>query len=234
MRKSLFSGALALIITAAILVAPTYADGTVDGTISVGYGAAVDNDPTGETLVAADEEYDLDSLYVYENGTDLFLGLTLDAAADITTNDFTKYYFFILTDNAANTDTNDPIGKNNIDSSAYSHFIGTWVDWGNGCDLYGYNGTSWVVDAATYGGPTYSMSFAKAATAIELSVPLAALGNPSTIEVAAVSSASGGNDTALDAIPSRTDPTGWSDPATISTRTAPVTVPVELSAFSLD
>lgn len=231
MRKSLLHSAMALILAGG-LAAPTFADGTLDGSIGGGYGAAVATDPPGDSI-APGSPVDLTALYVVESGSDVFIGITYNNTSD----DWGKYLAFIGTDNAANTAGNGdgngwsrPIQPDGVTVTP-SYFIGSWVDGGTPTmQLFEWNGSAWTGGA----NDTGNIAWSAANGTVEFRVAKSSIGNPNTVNVVAMASGGGGGDTAIDTVPSHSDPGGWGDPVTITSWSGSIVVPVELSAFGLD
>lgn len=115
---------------------------------------------------------------------------------------------------------NRPINLNAGIIGGMTHWIGTWVDGGNGASFSTYTGTAWAETAATYSGnfPGFSV-VAGAQSVITYTVPKTSLGvvNGDTIRFDAYSSGGGGGDSAVDALANpNASITGWGQTYTSS------------------
>ena len=113
-----------------------------------------------------------------------------------------------------------PINLDAGTSGGMTHWIGSWVDGGNGANFFTYSGTAWTETAATYSGnfPGFSV-VAGAQSVITYTVPKASLGvvNGDTIRFDAYSSGGGDPDSAVDALANpSTSVTSWGQTYTSS------------------
>jgi hypothetical protein len=118
-----------------------------------------------------------------------------------------------------------PINLDAGTSGGMTHWIGSWVDGGNGAHFFTYSGTAWTETAATYNlnfpFPGFSV-VAGAQSVITYTVPKTSLGvvNGDTIRFDAYSSGGGTPDSAVDALANpNTSITAWGDPYTSSAAT---------------
>ena len=118
-----------------------------------------------------------------------------------------------------------PINLDAGTSGGMTHWIGSWVDGGNGANFFTYSGTAWTETAATYNlnfpFPGFSV-VAGAQSVITYTVPKASLGvvNGDTIRFDAYSSGGGTTDSAVDALANpSTSITAWGGPYTSSPAT---------------
>lgn len=206
----------------------------------------VATDPAGDTI-NANGVCDLTALYVSYTATDVTFAV--DTVGSQVAADWGKYMFYIETDNAASPTA--PTGNGNgwgrpinPDDTTFDpkYWVAAWVDGGNGAEVYSHvgggtgtfgTGNHWSKDAATY-FPTPGLSVSKTTNQVSVTVPKSSIGNPNTVRVVAMSSGGGGGDTAVDTIPSVSDPTGWSDAVTRGSAAGPTTVPVELDAYDVE
>ncbi len=191
-------------IAAAFMTGSAFAI-TVDGTLDAGYGSAVATDPTGDPV--GGDPVDLSGLYITDDGTDLFIALEINV--DVATTDWGKYCLFINSPNLTGTSTTDQWGRAATSTSNYQFH--SWVDSGGGAgfNLWNDGGSTWDPGA---GGEAFAFAGGGVPSYVEASIPLANLGNPTTIDIAAWTTAGGGGDNAQDSIPTPSggDPTDWS------------------------
>ena len=163
--------------------------------------AVIYNDATGETATPGAPFPNLDfvSVEVSNTATDLIFKLNL--VGDPVATDWGKYMVGI--DSTAGGDTagngwGRPIGM----SSGMDFWLGSWVDGGNGMEVRAWNGSSWVLQSASYNAVPPLSAPTKDSSSVTLSVPLSYLGltvgNSFTFDV--YSSGGGGGDGAVDAL----------------------------------
>lgn len=176
---------------------------TVDGIVDAGYGAAVSTDPTTAWVAAGDEGgagnngiLDLENLHAIADAGNLYIALTIDG--DITAADWGKYCVFINSPNLTGTSTTDQWARPVTSTSNYQFH--SWVDAGGGSGFHVWdNGTTaWV---AAGSGTAFAFDGGQVPSVVEISIPLSQLGNPSSVDIVAWSTAGGGTDNAQDAIP---------------------------------
>ncbi len=111
--------------------------------------ATVYNDATGDEFFGSPGHLDIASVEVTNTATDITFAITLDG--DILATDWGKYMIIIDTEaggDAAGNGWGRPITM----SSGAEYWIGSWVDSGNGAELYNFSG-GWNLTEATYNGP---------------------------------------------------------------------------------
>jgi hypothetical protein len=161
---------------------------TVQGTI---YG-----DSTGDILPTA-SILDISSVEVNSTATDLIFKINL--AGDPIATDWGKYMVGLDTAPGGDPAGNGwarPIGM----STGMDYWIGSWVDSGNGAEVYNYTGV-WNLQNATYGTPG-GLSVSKDSSSVTLIYPFASLGlAPGSVFCFDVyTSGGGGGDGAIDAL----------------------------------
>lgn len=180
---------------------------------------------------------DITSVEVNNTATDLIFKLNL--TGDPVATDWGKYTIgFDTTAGGAVTGNgwSRPINM----SSGMDYWVGSWVDSGNGAELYAYTG-SWGLTEATYNGPPNNdISISKNSSSVTITTPFANLGliigNSFTFDV--FTTAGGGSDSAVDAL---SDPsvsiTTWGGPytsgSTLSYTLTPVPEPSQLAFLGL-
>jgi hypothetical protein len=131
--------------------------------------------------------------------SDIRFNITVNG--NITTTDWGNFMIGIATGSTAGTTTgngwNRPI---NLSSpiGGMNYWIGSWVNGTGGAQLWSYNGTSWTEQTAL--APGISLT-AGTTSQIQITMPLANIGNPTGLWYFDVySSGSGGTDSAVDAL----------------------------------
>lgn len=168
--------------------------------------------PTGVNFTNF-KHLDITSVDVTNTATDLVFKIKLDG--DPIANNWGKYCIGIDT-NSTTGDTNAtgngwvrPISMNII---GMDFWVGSWVDGGNGAQLWTYNGASWV-------GPTAASVSVKTTNSVTLSFPFASLGKGfgDTVDFDVYTTA-GGPDSAVDALNNPSPAiTNWAGPYTNNT-----------------
>lgn len=169
------------------------------------FGATVYTDATGDTFTGAGGGIlDIVSVEVSNDATDLSFTFTLNG--DVVATDWGKYMVGI--DSGAGGD----IGGNGwgrpitMNPAGMDYWIGTWVDSGNGAELYDWDGAAWGGPTeATYNAPPNNdISISKIANTVTVTVPLANLGlsNGDTFNFDVFSGGGNPNDGAVDALSS--------------------------------
>jgi len=197
--------------------------------------AQVATDPSGDRPAFA-TILDLTNLYVSESaGT---VTIAVDTVGNIITTDWGNYMFYIETDNAAapvggagaGNGWGRPINPDGANLTP-KYWVGSWVNAGGGVQLWELTAAPNTWTQIATGAP---MTITPTATNISITIPRTLLGSPNTIQVVAMSSGGGGGDTAVDSVPSITDPVNWGDAVVQNNPSSSVTVPVELSGFSIE
>jgi hypothetical protein len=131
--------------------------------------------------------------------SDIRFNITVNG--NITTTDWGNFMIGIATGSTAGTTTgngwNRPI---NLSSpiGGMNYWIGSWVNGTGGAQLWSYNGTSWTEQTAL--APGISLT-AGTTSQIQITMPLANIGNPTGLWYFDVySSGGGGTDSAVDAL----------------------------------
>jgi PEP-CTERM motif-containing protein len=160
--------------------------------------ATVYNDNTGDTFTGAGGGIlDIVSLEVTDNGTDISFKFTL--VGDTEATDWGKY--MVIIDSVAGGDTggNGWVRPINMASGA-DYWIGSWVDSGDGAELYNYGG-SWSLTQATYNPPP-DILISNSTTTVTITTQLAAmgLGLNQSILLDAFTSGGGSGDGAIDSL----------------------------------
>jgi hypothetical protein len=166
-------------------------------------------DATGENFTGAGGGIlDISSVEVTHDATDLMFKINL--TGDPVATDWGKYMIGISTggspSDSAGNGWNRPISMPNMD-----YWVGSWVDSGNGAELYKYTGTGWPFPPqnATWGSnPANVRVLTKDSSSVTLAFQYAwlGLGNGSTFAFDVYTSGGGGGDGAVDALgnPSQT------------------------------
>ena len=189
------------------------------------------NDATGEagggpnSISTAGGTLDIVKMEVGDTATDVVFRLTVNG--NTSSPDWGKFTIGIANGKDGGTGGrksgngwNRPINLDAGTIGGMTHWIGSWVDGGNGAEIFTYNGTGWAKTAATYSGnfPGFSV-VAGAKSVITFTVPKTSLGvvNGDTIKFDAYSSSGGGSDSAVDALANpNTSITSWGQTYTSS------------------
>jgi hypothetical protein len=156
-------------------------------------------DAVGENFTGAGGGIlDITSVEVNNTATDLIFKINL--AGDPVATDWGKYTISI--DSTAGGDTTGngwvrPISM----SSGMDYWVGSWVDSGNGAEVWKYTGT-WGLQSATYGANPDSISITKDTSSVTLDFKFAGLGlsTGSSFNFDVYTSGGGGTDGAVDAL----------------------------------
>ncbi|HKQ46480.1 MAG TPA: PEP-CTERM sorting domain-containing protein [Phycisphaerae bacterium] len=161
--------------------------------------ATLYNDNTGDTFTGAGGGIlDIVSLEVTDDGTDISFKFTL--VGDTEATDWGKY--MVIIDSVAGGDTGGNGWARPISMpSGADYWIGSWVDSGDGAELYNYGG-SWTLTQATYNPPPLDITISNSTTMVTITTQLAAmgLGPNQTILLDAFTSGGGGGDGAVDSL----------------------------------
>ncbi len=159
------------------------------------------NDSAGDTFpgVGGGGILDILSVEVTNDATDLYFTFTL--GADVEATDWGKYLVIFDT-----TPGGDPAGNGwarpiSMPDGA-DYWIGSWVDSGNGAELYNYTGT-WNRIEATYDPvPNNDITISKSGSTVTISTPFSnlGLGIGDKFWFDAFSSGGGGGDGAIDSL----------------------------------
>jgi hypothetical protein len=158
------------------------------------------NDPAGDEAFAPLPHIDITSVEVSNDSTDIMFKINLNG--DPIATDWGKYLVAI-----DSVPGGDPVGNGwgrpISMPSGMDYFIGSWVDWDDGAEVYSWNGASWDLDLATYNAPPDDMPFpAKTTSSVTLKTSLASLGlsygDPILFDV--WTTGGGGTDSAIDAL----------------------------------
>ncbi len=195
-------------------------------------------DPAGDEF-SFNSNLDLIQLEANSSATDLVL--TLSVNGDIGATTWGKYLLFIDTDNVAGSggasqfpDADPPTNDanpwvRNVAVGDTNHlpeyFLGSWVDFGGGTQLFGFGGGAW-----TQGTSPAHVITPGAVSTISYTIPLADLGIGAGDTIFLEAFSTGGNsfDTANDTVNSPSDDwnaAAWGDQATLSNSTPYTVVP---------
>lgn len=168
---------------------------------------------------------DIVSLEVTNDATSISFKFTL--AGDVVATDWGKY--MVIMDTVPGGDTggngwNRPI---NMVSGA-DYWIGSWVDSGNGAELYNWGG-SWSLTEATYNAaPNNDISISKTTNTVTITTLLSnlGLGHGDVVLLDAFTSGGGSGDGAIDSLGNPNQQVGdWGQPSNAHPVTYQVKVP---------
>ncbi|HMO03653.1 MAG TPA: PEP-CTERM sorting domain-containing protein [Kiritimatiellia bacterium] len=162
---------------------------------------------------------DILSMEVANTLSDITFTLTVNG--NISSVDWGKFMLGISSGNPGTTTGNGwsrPINMN-TPNGGMDYWVGSWVDGGNGMELWAYNGSVWNQTASTASNNIPgSISFTPAANSTltyTLSLASLGLGVGDTIYFDAYSSGGGGSDSAVDALSNpNVSITAWGGPYT--------------------
>ena len=190
---------------------------------------SVITDATGEISpnlgTTGDGTLDIVKMEVGDTATDVVFRLTVNG--NVSTTGWGKFMIGIANGKGGATGGtksgngwNRPINLNAETIGGMTHWIGTWVNGGNGANFFTYTGSAWTETAATYSGnfPGFSV-VAGVQSVITYTIPKASLGvvNGDTIRFDAYSSGGGDPDSAVDALANpSTSITSWGQTYTSS------------------
>ncbi len=199
MRNRVSQWAVAIVAAASFAAASHQARATTFG------------DSTGENFTGAGGGIlDITSVEVTDTATDLIFKINL--AGDPVATDWGKYMVGIDSVPGGDTAGNGwarPISM----SSGMDYWIGSWVDFPNGAEVYNYTG-SWALQNATYATPG-GLMISKDTSSVTLTYPFASLGlSPgSSFNFDVYTSGGGGGDGAVDALANPSQSIAdWGDP----------------------
>lgn len=174
--------------------------------------ADVYNDAAGDTFTnAGGGILDILSLEVTNNASTISFKFTL--AGDVVATDWGKYMVIIDTVPGGDTVSNGwgrPISM----TSGADYWIGSWVDSGNGAELYNFSG-GWNLTEATYNAaPNNDISITKMGNMVTVTTLLSNLnlGHGDVVLFDAFTSGGGGGDGAIDSLGNPNQQVGdWGD-----------------------
>lgn len=154
-------------------------------------------DSTGDLFNNSFGHLDITSVEVNNNATDLILKINLNGNPIAV--DWGKYMVAIDSVPGGDTTGNGwarPISM----SSGMDYWVGSWVDSGNGIELWKYTG-SWSLTNASYAYPQ-SLAISKDSSSVTLTVPLASMGLSvgNVFDFDVYTSGGGSGDSAVDAL----------------------------------
>lgn len=164
-------------------------------------------DATGENFTGAGGGIlDISSVEVTDTLTDLIFKINLTGNPSNPT-DWGKYMIGINSTPGGNT-TGNGWGRPISISAGMDYWVGSWVDSGNGAELYKYTGVWGSPQSATYGGNPDNLAITKNTSSVTLQFSYAGLGLSAgdTFSFDVYTSAGGAGDGAVDALgnPSQT------------------------------
>ncbi len=166
------------------------------------YARPIINDAAGDVFTGAGGGIlDILSVEVSDDTSSLSFKFTL--AGDVVATDWGKYMVMIDTvsggDNVGNGWAR-PISWNQAGAGAGAdYWIGSWVDSGNGAELYNYSG-SWALQDATYTNGLIGISKAGSTVTITTALSRLGLGQNQQFCFDAFTSGGGGTDGAIDSL----------------------------------
>jgi len=162
--------------------------------------AATFLDSIGENFTTAGGGIlDISSVEVNASATDLMFKINL--TGDPVATDWGKYMIGIDTIAGGDTTGNGWVRPISM-SSGMDYWVGSWVDSGNGAEIWKYTGGSWLKQSATGGINPDFLSITKDASSVTLDFNYAGLGLApgSTFSFDLYSSGGGSGDSAVDAL----------------------------------
>lgn len=204
-------------LLAAITLASALTAGQVGAQVTTFNDTIGDIDPN---ITTANGTLDIVSMEVSDTASDVVFKLTVNG--NVSTTDWAKFMIGIANQKTAGTQAgngwNRPINLNAGGANGMTHWLGSWVDGGNGANFWAYDGTSWTETAATYSGNFTPLAVvAGTNSSITYRVPKASLDVTigDTIIFDAYSSGGGAGDSAIDALANPSiSVTGWGGPYT--------------------
>ncbi|HNO78758.1 MAG TPA: PEP-CTERM sorting domain-containing protein [Phycisphaerae bacterium] len=186
--------------------------------------ATVYTDATGDEFFGGPGHIDIASVEVTNTATDITFAITLNG--DILATDWGKY--MVIIDSVAGGDTvGNGWGRPISMTSGADYWIGSWVDSGNGAELYDYTG-AWNLQEATYNAPPNNdISISTSTNTATITTTMANLGlTPGdSFEFDVFTSGGGGTDGAVDSLGNPNQQVGdWGDQSNAFPQTY-VTVP---------
>lgn len=183
-------------------------------------------DATGDTFTGAGGGIlDISSVEVTNTATEISFKFTL--MGDVVATDWGKY--MVIIDRVPGGDTaGNGWGRPINMASGADNWIGSWVDSGNGAELYDYSG-SWSLTEATYNAaPNNDISISKSGNMVTVTTLLSNMGlsNGSTFAFDAFTSGGGGSDGAVDSLGNPGVQIGdWGNPSSAFPQNYTVVVP---------
>lgn len=182
------------------------------GLTATSTAATTFTDATGDVAVPGNPFPHIDITSVDVSNTSSTLTFQIFVNGNPVSTDWGKYMVGISTASGGDTASNcwgRPISL----QDGMEHWIGSWVDGGNGAELWDYSG-SWSQDSATTGANPANLSISKNSNSVTLTLDFASLGlslsDSFTFDV--YSSGGGGGDGAVDSLALGTSSiTNWGD-----------------------
>lgn len=213
------------------IVSRTCAAAALAVTLATPAFAAIYNDATGEAL-GGHLHIDIASVEVSNTGSDIMFKINL--AGDPIATDWGKY--LVAIDSIPGGDpAGNGWGRPILMPSGMDYFIGSWVDWGDGAEVYSWGGASWNLNHATYNPPSDIQFPAKTTSSVTLTTTLASLGLSmgDSFVFDVWTTGGGGTDSAVDALANPLQTVAnWSDPYTSGSALQYTVVP-EPTVFAL-
>jgi hypothetical protein len=171
--------------------------------------AATYSDTVGETIFGGM----LDITSVEVNNTVTALTFKINLAGDPVATDWGKYLIGIDSTAGGDTAGNGWVRPIRM-SSGMDYFVGSWVNFGNGAEIYKWNGASWGLQSATYNPNPDAVGITKDTSSVTLSFDFAGLGLAagSTFTFDIYTTGGGGGDSAIDAVNLAQSVANWGDP----------------------
>ncbi len=199
--------------------------------------ATVYSDATGDTFTGAGGGIlDIASVEVSQTATDLIF--KINVTGDPVAADWGKYLIALDTTAGGDT-TGNGWGRPISMPAGMDYWVGSWVDSGNGAELYKYTG-SWNAQSTTYGANPDNLGLSKNTSSITLQFAYAGLGlgAGSTLYFDVFTSGGGGGDGAIDALSDPAQSVGnWGDAyasqSTLSYTIQPIPEPTTLALLGL-
>lgn len=205
--------------------------------LAINAKAATYLDSTGENFTAAGGGIlDISSVEVTSTATDLIF--KINVTGDPVATDWGKYMIALDTAPGGATSGNGwnrPISM----PSGMDYWVGSWVDSGNGAEVWKYTG-AWGVQSATYGANPDNVGTTKDTSSVTVKFAYAGLGlgAGSSFIFDVFTSGGGGTDSAVDALSSATQSIGdwgnsFSSQSTLSFTIPQVPEPASLAFLGL-
>ncbi len=143
---------------------------------------------------------DILSVEISNDATDIMF--TINLTGDPIATDWGKYQ--VALDSVVGGDTaGNAWGRPISMSSGMDYFIGSWVDWDDGAEVYNWDGAAWNLVDAAYSVPGTMIQLpAKTTSSVTLTTTLASLGlaTDDTFVFDVWTTGTGGGDSAIDAL----------------------------------
>lgn len=188
-------------------------------------------DATGETI--SNDIIDIASVEVSNTATDVTFAITV--VGDIAADDWGKY--LVAIDTVAGGDTtgngwNRPFSM----PTGMDYFIGSWVDSGNGAELYDWTG-AWNLTEATYNvAPDNDISISTTTNVITITTTLANLGLTAgdSFDFDVLTSGGGGGDGAIDSLGNPNQQiANWGDASDVNPQTYVTPEPATIGLLAI-